>query len=124
MRVNPCECPSFYSCNASVCPLEPEVGHHRQGEQACPRARRLATGRSDPNTPLHHAILAGVSRVRDRFPDIARKLDAPLRPFSARSLSALRKASLSGGAPAGISATPRPSAGQAHVVSGDADPGA
>ena len=79
--MKPCDCPSFYSCNAAVCPVEPEVGHQREGEQVCPRARRLATGRADRDTALHRAILAGVPRTRERFPAIARAPTPPCAPF-------------------------------------------
>ncbi len=68
-EVKPCQCYRFDSCYASVCPLEPEVGHYLSGEATCLIARRIASGRSKGDE-LHEAVAAGMPRVVERHPRI------------------------------------------------------
>ncbi len=84
--MKPSECYRYESCNASVCPLEPEIGHYLRGEPICLLARRLATGRGKDDE-LHRAVSAGVGRVGERHPEVARELArAPEKLASRRAM--------------------------------------
>lgn len=88
--MKPSDCYRFASCNAPVCPPEPDMGHYLKGEAICLVARRIASGRGKEDE-LHAAVSAGVVRVRERFHDIAYELDrAPRHLASYREAMARR----------------------------------
>jgi hypothetical protein len=82
---NPEDCRHFEGCSAPVCPLQPAIGRHLQGERVC----RLLRECVKPGGPEHVAAYVGseigaavmdaLPGVRTRWPDIARGLDQAAR---------------------------------------------
>lgn len=97
--MKPSECYRFESCNASVCPLEPEIGHYLRGEAICLIARRLASGRGK-STELYCAVAEGLPRVRERHSAIAGKLDRAAVDLA--RLRALHRSPLGERTPGGV----------------------
>jgi len=88
--MNPCDCPKFHTCNASVCPLDPTPAAHLPGEQVCPFL--LASGKSGAAERFAEDT-AFVECVR-RLPVIAARHTTIGRAVEKASRTGLRGANL------------------------------
>jgi len=80
--MKPTDCHKFNKCSAAICPLEPSIGTHLQGERVCLAATELAkedgqavvAGAFGPE--IASQVNQALTQLRSKYGDIDRRVKA------------------------------------------------
>ena len=81
------DCPRFDSCNAALCPLQPDWRQvqHLPGEQVCFYAResgKVGAAERHAADPAFAAVIAVLPQVMAKHPDIGRRVEVAAKTGS------------------------------------------